>query len=174
MISRAAEKGGSMNPVGMLTLVAALVVALPVYTSAPRVVTGRMMPADTIPVVLENDNRVPAGTLRDGELNIDLVVQMARWFPEAADGPSIVVPVVAEEGGPPRVPAPLIRVPEGTIIVATIRTALPDSAVTVHGMQQHPPGVSQHAHDQRPRMAAHGTPHRNGGRSGALAVHQCQ
>jgi FtsP/CotA-like multicopper oxidase with cupredoxin domain len=122
----------------MSMLVAALVVALPVHTSAPRVVAALSMPADTIPVVLENDNRVPAGTLRDGELNIDLVVQMARWFPEAADGPSIVVPVLAEEGGAPRVPAPLIRVPEGTIVVATIRNALPDSAVTVHGMQQHP------------------------------------
>ncbi len=111
-----------MNPVGMSTLVATLVVALPVHTSAPRVVAGPT-PVDTIPVVLENDNRMPAGTLRDGELNVELVVQMARWFPEAADGPSIVVLVLAEEGGPPRVPAPLIRVPEGTIIVATIRNA---------------------------------------------------
>ena len=94
--------------------------------------------ADPPPPVVANDNRTPAGMLRDGELHLALVVQMARWYPEAEDGPFVEAPVFAEEGGPPQVPGPLIRVPEGTTIVATIRNALADSTLYVHGLAARP------------------------------------
>ncbi len=66
------------------------------------------------------------------------MVQMARWYPEAADGPYVDVAAVGEEGQTPTIPGPLIRVPAGTTIVATIRNDLPDSAAWVRGMAKRP------------------------------------
>ena len=91
-----------------------------------------------LPTVHSNDNRAPAGQLRHGVLTIQLVVQMARWYPEANDGPSTDVAAFAEEGHAPQVPGPLIRVPTGTTIVATIRNALADSTIYVHGLTTKP------------------------------------
>ncbi|MBA3404135.1 MAG: hypothetical protein H0U13_05505, partial [Gemmatimonadaceae bacterium] len=51
-----------------------------------------------ISTVEANDNRVPGGRLRDGTLNISLNVRMARWYPEAGDGPFVDVATFAEEG----------------------------------------------------------------------------
>src|SRR5688572_30821127 len=97
-------------------------------------------PASTaeLPVVKPNDNRVAAGARRGDTLTLNLVVNRARWFPGAANGQSVVVEALAEEGKAPQIPAPLIRVPTGTHIVATIRNALPDSTVTVHGLHMRP------------------------------------
>lgn len=94
--------------------------------------------ASALPVVDANDNREAAGKLHGNVLTVRLVVRMARWYPEAADGPSIDVAAFAEEGHNPRIPGPLIRVPAGTTIVATVRNALPDSAFSLSGFQTHP------------------------------------
>ena len=83
----------------------------------------------SLPVVEANDNRTPAGTLKDGTLELDLVVQMSHWYPEEKDGPFAEVAAFGEEGKPPQIPGPLIRVPEGTTIVARVRNALPAHAV---------------------------------------------
>lgn len=93
---------------------------------------------DALPVIEANDNRKPAGVLRNDTLRINLVVQMARWYPEASDGPYVDVAAIGEEGKTPSVPGPLIRVPTGTTIVATIRNMLPDSAAWVRGMATRP------------------------------------
>src|SRR5687768_4455622 len=89
-------------------------------------------------VAQPNDNRTPAGVRRGDTVYIRLVVDRARWFPQAADGPSVVVEAVGEEGKAPQIPAPLIRVRAGTRIVATVRNALPDSTVTIAGLQSRP------------------------------------
>ena len=83
-----------------------------------------------VPVVEANDNRRAAGTLRGDTLFVDLDVRMARWYPEAADGAFIEAPVVGEVGRAPQVPGPLIRVVEGTPVVARLTNALTDSTVT--------------------------------------------
>jgi FtsP/CotA-like multicopper oxidase with cupredoxin domain len=94
---------------------------------------------DPAPVIAQpNDNRQPAGVLRDGVLTVRLVVGMARWYPQASDGPFVDVPAIAEEGKPPTIPAPLIRVPTGTIIDATLRNALTDSTIYIRGMLTRP------------------------------------
>ena len=94
--------------------------------------------APSLPRVKPNDNRAPAGELRQGVLTIRLVVRMARWYPEGEDGLSTDVAAFAEEGHAPQVPGPLIRVPTGTIIVATVRNALADSTIYVHGLTTKP------------------------------------
>lgn len=91
-----------------------------------------------LPVVEANDNRAPAGRLEDGVLTLHLVVDSARWYPETPDGPFIDLVAFSEEGGPPEVPAPLVRVPRGTIVDATIRNALADSTIYIWGFVTRP------------------------------------
>jgi FtsP/CotA-like multicopper oxidase with cupredoxin domain len=103
---------------------------------APGVPAPALLPpADSLPTVRANDNRRPAGSLRDGVLTLRLVVRMARWYPEDEGGPSVVAAAFAEEGRAPQIPAPLIRVPAGTVLAITVRNALPDSAVSLHGLR---------------------------------------
>ena len=93
---------------------------------------------DLLPIVDANDNQVPAGQLNNGVLSVRLVVQMARWYPEGPSGPYVDVPAIAEEGKAPQIPAPLIRVPSGTIIDAVVRNALTDSTIFVRGFAVQP------------------------------------
>jgi FtsP/CotA-like multicopper oxidase with cupredoxin domain len=91
-----------------------------------------------LPTVHPNDNRSPAGQRRGGVLTLRLVVAMARWYPEAKDGPYADVAAFSEEGHAPQVPGPLIRVPTGTTIDVTIRNALSDSTIYLHGFATKP------------------------------------
>lgn len=95
-------------------------------------------PVQSVPRAEANDNRSPAGVRRDGALEIALVVTEARWYPEADSGPSEVVQAFAEEGEPPRIPGPLIRVPAGTEIRARVRNALSEDRVTLYGFHARP------------------------------------
>jgi FtsP/CotA-like multicopper oxidase with cupredoxin domain len=88
--------------------------------------------------VRANDNRVPAGRLQSGVLRLDLEVRMGRWYPEAEGGASLTVPVLAEVGQAPQIPAPLIRVPVGTVLEITVRNTLPDSQTIVRGLFARP------------------------------------
>jgi manganese oxidase len=90
------------------------------------------------PQVLPNDNRIPAGRLQGDTLRIDLEIRRATWYPEADSGPAVEVAAFAEAGKAPSIPAPMIRVPEGTTIVARIRNLLPDSTLSIHGFLTRP------------------------------------
>ncbi|HUQ20556.1 MAG TPA: multicopper oxidase domain-containing protein, partial [Gemmatimonadaceae bacterium] len=90
---------------------------------------------DAVPPLAQiNDNRIAAGVMKDSTLTVHLYVGMARWYPEAADGPYADVAAVGEEGKPLQIPGPLIRVPAGTTIDATIRNALSDSTIYIRGV----------------------------------------
>src|SRR6516225_4582041 len=88
-----------------LVLVTALCVPLP--SAAEQ---------SSLPVIVANDNRTPAGNLKDGIL-------ILRPF--------------AEQGEPPHSPGPLLRVPQGTRVHASIRNLLP-LAAKIHGLHAHP------------------------------------
>jgi len=94
-----------------------------------------------LPLVVANDNRVPAGFHRDGVREISLVVMAADFRIEGAGGPGLRVTAVAEEGGAPSVPAPLIRVEEGTRLRVRVRNDLPHRAVTVVGLHTRTEGA---------------------------------
>jgi FtsP/CotA-like multicopper oxidase with cupredoxin domain len=102
---------------------------------------GEHQIAAALPVVRPNDNRQPAGRLRGNVLTLRLVVQTARWYPQARNGPHVDVETFAEEGKAPTIPGPLIRVPTGTIIEATVRNTL-DSAITIDGFYTRPAASS--------------------------------
>jgi manganese oxidase len=95
-------------------------------------------PRGELPQVIPNDNRVPAGRMRGDTLEVDLEVRMATWFPEADSGPAVEVAAFAEVGKAPTVPAPLIRVTEGTFIVARVRNRLTDSTISLRGLITRP------------------------------------
>jgi FtsP/CotA-like multicopper oxidase with cupredoxin domain len=80
-----------------------------------------------------NDNRTPAGTLQKGVLTLRLEARMGEIHPDGPDQPAALVKAFAEEGGPLQVPAPLIRVREGTEIHASIRNRLGET-MFVHGL----------------------------------------
>jgi FtsP/CotA-like multicopper oxidase with cupredoxin domain len=80
-----------------------------------------------------NDNRRAAGTREAGTLVLHLRAGAGLWRPEGANGPALRIEAFAEGMGPLQAPAPLIRIPEGTEIVATIRNDL-DVTLRVHGL----------------------------------------
>jgi FtsP/CotA-like multicopper oxidase with cupredoxin domain len=90
-------------------------------------------PGSPLPVVEPNDNRRPAGTLQHGILTLALRAGAGHWQPEGPAGPTLAIDAFGELGQALTVPAPLIRVVEGTEIVASIRNDL-DAALVVHGL----------------------------------------
>src|SRR5215469_5671801 len=67
-----------------------------------------------LPRVASNDNRGSAGRLADGVLDLRLDIRRASWCPEDPNGGHLNVFAFAEEDGPPQIPGPLVRVPQGT------------------------------------------------------------
>lgn len=98
----------------------------------------------SLEVVVPNDNRKPAGASHGDTLTIHLVVRPATWFPSASDGSSIEVDAFAEEGELPRIPGPLIRVTEGTVIEAHVRNGLADSTISIYGLATAPSPTQDH------------------------------
>ena len=88
--------------------------------------------------VRTNDNRIAGGRLRDHVLRIDLVAAQGRWYPERDEGPAHHVHVFGEQGRPLQNPGPLIRVPVGTEVRATVRNAIDGARLTVHGLHDRP------------------------------------
>jgi FtsP/CotA-like multicopper oxidase with cupredoxin domain len=100
-----------------LAILAALVCcASPTHARAPE------RPAP--PVIDANDNRRPAGILRNGVLTVSLEARMGAWYPEGPNGTALTTAAFGESGRPLQNPGPLIRVPLGTVVRATVRNAL--------------------------------------------------
>jgi len=124
-----------------------LVISFAAFFVAP-VITGAGQPAKSArpqptaapPTVVANDNRVPAGVLKDGVLTLHLVATLARWQPEGQGDkdPVRIVEAFAEEGKAPQIPGPLVRVPEGTEIRMTVRNTIPGVALRVYGAMTRP------------------------------------
>ena len=89
--------------------------------------------AAELPRALPNDNRTPAGRTERGERVVRLEARLAAWHAGGADAPPATWPAFAEEGGPPTVPGPLVRVPSGTAVRAVIRNSL-DRPIAVFGL----------------------------------------
>jgi FtsP/CotA-like multicopper oxidase with cupredoxin domain len=103
---------------------------------------GRQTPASPVQGVVPNDNRIAAGVLAKGVLTLRLEARLGRWYPDGAQGPSLVMPMFAEAGRPPRNPGPMIRVTSGTTIRVSVRNALSDSTLVVYGLMTRPGAAS--------------------------------
>ena len=91
-----------------------------------------------LPVIAANDNRTPAGHIGAGVLTIHLEARQGLWHPEAETGVGIPVEAFAEAGHALQNPGPLIRVPQGTEIHATIANRVPGRPLVVHGLVTRP------------------------------------
>ena len=93
---------------------------------------------DTASDVRTNDNRTAGGSLRGDVLRIDLMAARGQWYPERDEGPAHEVYVFGEQGKPLQNPGPMIRVPIGTEVRATIRNSIEGAPLTVHGLHDRP------------------------------------
>jgi FtsP/CotA-like multicopper oxidase with cupredoxin domain len=82
--------------------------------------------------VAPNDNRQAAGTLKNGVLTVALEARTGTWRPEGSGGRALEVAAFAEAGKSLSTPGPVIRVPVGTEVHATIRNRL-DKPLIVYG-----------------------------------------
>ena len=89
--------------------------------------------SESLRPIAANPNHSPAGILHDGILTIQLEIARGQWHPEAEDGIALSVDAFGEAGHQLQNPGPLIRVPQGTEIRASLHNTLP-VAVTVHGL----------------------------------------
>jgi len=83
--------------------------------------------------IVANDNTRAAGLISDGTLTLRLRAAAGLWRPEGADGPALSVDALGEISSSLTVPAPLIRVVEGTRIVVSIHNELA-SPLHVNGL----------------------------------------
>ena len=132
------DAGATASPAAHRTATAAGTVG-PIFRSA---ITGtaRATPASAAPMADANDNRVPAGVLKDGVLTLRLAAERVRWRPEGQSetDPTRTIDAFAEEGKAPQIPGPLVRVPEGTEIRMTVRNTLPGDPLRMYGAMTRP------------------------------------
>jgi FtsP/CotA-like multicopper oxidase with cupredoxin domain len=120
----------------MLSMRILLVVLVPV-----AIATGTLFPrlraSRDVPLATAESYRTPAGRLVGDTLVVTLEAREARWQPQGAQSVALPVYVFAEPGQAPRVPGPMLRVPEGGVIRLTLRNVLPKRLV-VRGLVAHP------------------------------------
>lgn len=109
-----------------------------VWLALVAVGAGPASPGSGLPRIAANDNRRPAGSLRDGELTLELRVRRGAWWPDGDRRPAALAMAAFAEGhATPTIPGPLIRVRAGTRIRIHLRNELA-SGVTVHGLMRRP------------------------------------
>ena len=84
------------------------------------------------PTASVNDNRTPAGELKNGVLTLRLELVPSSWYPEQDGGKSFPVYAFAEKGKAPQIPGPMVRVPQGTEVRVELHNTLP-TAMFVRG-----------------------------------------
>jgi FtsP/CotA-like multicopper oxidase with cupredoxin domain len=112
--------------------------------------TAVRLQADELPDAVANDNRVAAGRRIGDTVVVRLVVRRAIWRLDGDSDPGIPLLAFAEEGGPARVPGPLLRARAGTVVVASVRNPLARDTLVVYGLTAResadslvvPPGVT--------------------------------
>ena len=124
-----------------MRVVTAIVAALSV--SALWRAVDRVIPhAVDLPIVHANDNRRAAGSRHGDTVVVRLAMKMARWYPEDSGGVHADVYALSDasrdESAPPQIPAPLMRVPSGTVLDVTVRNTRADTAIWVFGLHERP------------------------------------
>jgi FtsP/CotA-like multicopper oxidase with cupredoxin domain len=87
-----------------------------------------------LPVAVINDNRTPAGTLRDGVLTLRLVATWSSWTLKSTTARNLPMLAFAEEGKAPVIPGPMIRIPLGTRVNVSIQNPFTDFSIVVRGL----------------------------------------
>ncbi len=107
-----------------------LFLSIAAWSAVPPAAAATATPSS---IVEANDNRRPAGRVDGGTQTVALRAASGRWQPEGPAGPALEIEAFGEVGRTLSVPAPLIRVVEGTAIALSIRNDLAVT-LTVHGL----------------------------------------
>jgi manganese oxidase len=110
---------------------------LSLSTMVCALVASNAAPSYCADQILANQNRTPAGKLQNAVLNVQLEIRSGTWHPEAEDGPELYVQAFGEAEHPAQIPGPLLRVPEGTAVHATVTNKL-KIKTTVYGLSTRP------------------------------------
>lgn len=110
-----------------------LIVALATASLASSPITARAALREAPTRIVANDNTRPAGMANGNTVKIGLRAAAGLWRPEGPDGPTLTVDAFGEEGRALNVPAPLIRVTEGSLVDVSIRNDL-GAVLRVHGL----------------------------------------
>jgi FtsP/CotA-like multicopper oxidase with cupredoxin domain len=90
--------------------------------------TGVIATHSTTPIaagsIQANDNRIAAGTLAKNVLTVSLEARVGTWQPDGPGGATITTAAFGEVGKSLQTPGPIIRVPAGTTVRASIHNAL--------------------------------------------------
>ncbi len=87
----------------------------------------------SLPGIASNDNSVAGGHLEHGELHLALLARRGLWYPDGPGTIGLPIEAFGEAGGALSIPGPLVRVPVGTRIVASIRNELAHD-LTIRGL----------------------------------------
>ena len=93
---------------------------------------GAEVRPQALPVAAPNDNRTPAGVLRDGMLTISLEATRTMWHPDGDSLPGMPIEAFAESGKQPSAPGPLMRVTAGTELQVSVRNSLDRDTLTFY------------------------------------------
>src|SRR5438874_12134333 len=88
------------------------------------VIAARPTSSTAAASIQPNNNRVAAGTLAKGVLTVRLEARTGGWQPDGPSGPTITTAAFSEVGKSLQTPGPLIRVPVGTTVRASVHNAL--------------------------------------------------
>ncbi len=110
-----------------------LIVALVTASLASSPIAARAATREAPTRIVANDNTRPAGMADGNTVRIRLRAASGLWRPEGPAGPALTVDAFGEEGVALNVPAPLIRVTEGSLVEVSIRNDL-GAALRVHGL----------------------------------------
>src|SRR5437868_7329284 len=102
-----------------------------------RCVLMLLLTTPQLPNAVANDNRVPAGVMKNSVLTVQLEARKVVWRPDREADAGLVVYAFGERGKAARIPGPLIRVPAGTLVRASITNRL-DRPLKVHGFIARP------------------------------------
>lgn len=94
--------------------------------------------SEDLELILPNDNKTPAGTLKNKGLKLDLEVKWGDFRMETPDRPGLKMVAIGEVGKPASIPSPLVRVTSGQTVHASVHNTLKDSTITVYGFQKRP------------------------------------
>lgn len=91
------------------------------------VLSGATSPRLALPSISANPNIESAGVLRDNVLTIGLEAKQSLWHPDGDGRPGMSIEAFSEDGKPPLIPGPLVRVAKGAEIRFSVRNSLATS-----------------------------------------------
>ena len=110
-----------------------LVPAVLLLAAAASGGVGHAPARPALPPVAANDNRVAAGTMKDGVLEVSLDTRQGDWRPYGPTGPAVPILAFGERGKPLQTPGPMIRVRQGTRVHVRVANSATGTLV-VHGL----------------------------------------